>query len=147
MMTANFARPRIVSNRNVIVVLLLGLGLLAAYVLLFGWSFFGYPDPNPWALVVNAGPSAVTIQLWDGGPLYRSDCGTKQTFGEVGHSPPLPPWHIRVRDAANGRLLAETSAWGLNGWIAVHVGPREIVGMQHVADVHGSGPVPRCSGG
>ena len=127
------------------IAVLVGLGVVVGYVLTFGWSFRGFPDPDPWIVVSNNGPSAVTVQLWEGGPVYRSDCGTKQGFGEVGRFPPLPPWHTRLRSASTGRLLGEAWAWGVNGWMKAYVQPDGTVQIGHVRDLHGSGPAPQCS--
>ena len=127
------------------IAVLVGLGVVVGYVLTFGWSIRGFPDPVPLIVVSNSGPSTVTVQLWNGGRVYRSDCGTKQGFAEVNRFPPLPPWHTTLRSASNGRLLGDTWAWGMNGWMKADVRPDGTVDIVHVSDFHGSGPVPQCS--
>jgi len=105
-----------------------------------------YDDSSkaPWVLVANGGPGAVEIRLWDGATPYISPCGTKQGFPKANETvaAPQPPWHLTVRDAATGRLLAErlVSAGqpGQYVWIA-----HDQVSIGHTAGV-GSGPAILC---
>jgi hypothetical protein len=120
------------------------LAFLAVYVVAFGWSIRGFPAPNPWIKVNNNGPSPVTVQLWEGGPVYRSDCGTKQGFS-AGERVPPSPWHTRLRDSSTGRLLAEAWSTGVNGWMTAYVSSDGRVEINHINDRGGSGPVPMCS--
>ena len=105
-----------------------------------------YDDSSkvPWVLVANGAAGSVEIRLWDGAMPYISPCGTKQGFPKATETvaAPQPPWHLTVRDAATGRLLAErlVSAGqpGQFVWIT-----HDQVSIGHTTGV-GSGPAIFC---
>jgi hypothetical protein len=99
----------------------------------------------PWVIVANGGSGPVEVRLWAGSRAFVSQCGTKQGFPKASDplAAPSPPWHLTVRDAATGRLMAEKRVSASEPGQFVHIF-RDQVNIGHIPGPP-SGPAVFCA--
>lgn len=100
----------------------------------------------PWLDVRDSRKGSVELRLWDGGPVYLADCPIERKLPppSTPQYPPLPPWHITIRDHATGVLLAETLVSPSSPGRLVFIEPRSV--SFAVADGTELGPMVTCAG-